>query len=82
MLHMSFRPNQGFIAVNQKVACKDWDYGKEVRVPFEENLPSRKLAKITIMDRGNSYFIVFTDGPGLEYPKVPSLLLNVRVNVI
>ncbi|CAE6398518.1 hypothetical protein ACGC1H_000005 [Rhizoctonia solani] len=74
LLHMSFRPHQGFIAVNQKLNGKDWDYSKEVRVPFEENLPSRKLAKITISDRGDSYFIVFTDGPGLKYPKIPALV--------
>ncbi|EUC54694.1 galactoside-binding lectin protein, partial [Rhizoctonia solani AG-3 Rhs1AP] len=74
LLHMSFRPHQGFIAVNQKVANKDWDYSKEIRVPFKENLPSRKLAKITILDRGDNYFIVFTDGPGLKYPKVSSLV--------
>ncbi|KAH7322362.1 hypothetical protein B0J17DRAFT_772765 [Rhizoctonia solani] len=75
LLHMSFRPRQGFIAVNSRPACKDWDYSKEIRVPFKENLPSRKLAKIIIFDRGDSYFIVFTDGPGLRYPKLP-LLVN------
>lgn len=73
LLHMSFRPHQGFIAVNSRPASKNWDYDKEVRVPFKENLPSRKLAKITIFDRGDSYFIVFTDGPGLKYPKLPTL---------
>ncbi|KDN48381.1 hypothetical protein RSAG8_02973, partial [Rhizoctonia solani AG-8 WAC10335] len=67
LLHISLRPSPNAIVLNTMPVGKDWE--KETHIPFKDNLPSSKAAKICILDRGDNYLVTFSDGAGTKFPK-------------
>ncbi|KDN41909.1 hypothetical protein RSAG8_07126, partial [Rhizoctonia solani AG-8 WAC10335] len=76
LLHLSFRPKQGFVAINAKEAGGSFDGKNEIRVDFAQHLPPSKVAQFRVTDTGPDYQISFSDGPGVEFHKLREIAQN------
>ncbi|KAL5637786.1 hypothetical protein ACGC1H_002149 [Rhizoctonia solani] len=79
LLHVSLRPSWNTIALNSRPAGKDWE--NESSIPFQDNLPASKIARICILDRGDNYLVTFSDGAGTKFPK-SALQINQKAHSI